>query len=113
VLLATFAGLIFVFLILSFSPMVPSYHSKYQIRNLKSIYTCSCDLKLLQNVSSFLKLGDQFLWCYSGLMMGSQERCILMMWRESSLGRRVFSGSYLLVFQFRLLVELNSGSEKV
>jgi hypothetical protein len=45
--------------------------------------------------------------------MGSQERCILMMWRESSLGQRVLSGSYLLVVQFRLWVELNSGSEKV
>jgi hypothetical protein len=45
--------------------------------------------------------------------MGSQERCILMMWKESSLGQRVFSGSYLLVVQFRLWVELNSGSEKV
>jgi hypothetical protein len=45
--------------------------------------------------------------------MGLQERCILMMWRESSLGQWVFSGSFLLVVQFRLWVELNSGSDKV
>jgi hypothetical protein len=45
--------------------------------------------------------------------MGSQERCILLMWREFSLGQWVLSGSYLLVVQFRLWVELNSGSEKL
>jgi hypothetical protein len=82
VLLATFAGLIFVCLILSFSPMVPYYHSKYQIRNLKSIYTCSCDLKLVKTEH----LEEEY----------SKS-----------------SGSYLLVVQFRLWVELNSGSEKL